>query len=89
LGDTAPLTARWDLSDLNNVLNSFGERSATGDTWPLDEAGEPSDLNNVLNNFGSVQYPAPPVNTNVPEPAGAMMAAVGAGLCMRRRRLVP
>lgn len=80
LGDTNG-DDRVDLSDLNNVRNTFGEIGAlaAGDTYPFDGVVGLYDLNQVRNNFGFV---AP--YRSVPEPATWVLLLFGVGGAWRR-----
>lgn len=72
-----------DITDLNNVRNSFGAAGdpVLGDTAPFDGTVDIQDLNRVRNNFGKVAHA-------VPEPA-ALALMLGAWLPCASRLLVP
>lgn len=75
-----------DLSDLNNVLNHFGDSGPglVGDI-NADGAVDLSDLNDVLNHFGDAA--APTGLSVVPEPgAVGLLGVAAAGLVLRRRQ---
>jgi len=67
-----------DVTDLNNVLNNFGNAGnpVLGDTAPFDGIVSVSDLNAVRNNFGTM-----PDSQFVPEPASCLLALI-AMLCV-------
>lgn len=74
-----------DLSDLNNVLNNFGEAGGIGDVNG-DQRIDLADLNAVRNNLGAVRRGT---FSMVPEPSTAwlgMLGAIAFAASIRKRR---
>ena len=76
-----------DLTDLSTVLNNFGATASAWGSGNFD--GAPSidltDLSDVLNNFGTSASAAAPAIA-APEPAAALLLALGTPLMLARRR---